>query len=79
MTAQQEWEKFAQMVGLNSQGTPEIQRTEMRRAFFAGQFAMFTFQIAEMAAAPDEEAMRMLKARENELNQFFTANFKSRN
>lgn len=78
-TAQQEWLEFAEKVGLNSPQTPEVQRTEMRRAFFAGQLSMFTFQMTEMCKVSDNEAMRMIAARERELKEFFGSNFQKRN
>jgi hypothetical protein len=77
-TAQQEWQEFARMVGLPEPTAPSIQRTEMRRAFYAGQFAMFTFQMSELVNVSDAQAEAGLAARQSELEQFFRANFNQR-
>lgn len=77
-TAQDEWMKFAEEIGLTKPDVPDTQRTEMRRAFYAGQLAMFAFQILEMAPLPTAQAERVLTARRTELYDFFRANFQKR-
>lgn len=75
-TIQQEWDDFAAKVGLSD--APDIQIQEMRRAFFAGQFAMFMFQMTEMCNLPDSLSELALDTRQRELKDFFS-NFKNRN
>lgn len=79
MSAQSEFEKFLKDVGLDKPGTPAIQIQEMRRAFFAGQYSMFAFQITEVATKRDDEAEMLLAARQRELEDYFRSNFQKRN
>ncbi len=76
-TAKQEYNKFFKMIGLAH--ASDIQRQEMQRAFFAGQFSMFMFQLGEVAALDDDAAERALAARQAELESYFKANFQQRN
>lgn len=76
-TIEDDWKEFYASIGLVD--APDIQKREMRRAFFAGQLAMFLFQMKHMANVADDLAMQMLADREGELRLFAKTNFGSRN
>ncbi len=65
-----EWKNYVRQVGLDK--APTQQRTEMRKAFYAGQFAFHTWQIGFVAKLDNPvEAEKALAAREEELKAFF--------
>jgi len=61
-----EWAVFAHKI-LDPMNAGEIQRTEMRRAFYAGAFSMF--DIMTRMAGPDEEDDSVGAARIEEVHQ----------
>lgn len=68
-TVQEQWSSFEKMV--ISPNAPEVQRTEMRRAFYAGVEAMLRIQWAIGDAAISEDAgMAILQGVHDECRQF---------
>ena len=41
---QKEWEGFSEAIDLNDEGVSDLQRTEMRRAFFSGGICLLLLQ-----------------------------------
>lgn len=76
-TIEDDWNEFSKAIGLSD--ASQLQNNEMRRSFFAGQLAMFHFQMKHMASVSDNLAMEMLGARDAELRLFAVTNFESRN
>lgn len=51
--------------------SPQIQRQEMERAFYSGFFAALTWQVADVAAQPDDKAEQLLQSGFNECEDYF--------
>lgn len=76
MSASTECEHFLNSIGLKNGS--QIQKQEMTRAFFAGQWAMYCFQLSEVSALDDTQAERLLLTRVQELDAYFRT-FSTRN
>jgi hypothetical protein len=50
---------------------PQVQRQEMERAFYSGAFAVFSLQLADVAALPDDKAEEAMDKIYNELMDYF--------
>lgn len=67
---EQMWDGFAKMVVPAS--APEVQRVEMRKAFYAGASALFTLMVKSMSDGPDEmpEDMALMENIQSEIDEF---------
>lgn len=67
---QGEWETFVEAIGLTA--APEVQRTDMRRAFFAGAraYSGFIMRHASGGDEPIQEDMAMMEALQVEMSAF---------
>ena len=65
------WSGFMEAVGLTGKDVPEIQKKEMKRAFFAGAWAtlLLAMTVGENTVSEDE-GVRNLESWRQELQQF---------
>jgi len=68
-TIQSQWEKFASMT-LPKEAS-ETQRTEMRRAFYAGAYAMLAMMSFEVTEVSDDAGVEIIEGLHQEARLFF--------
>jgi hypothetical protein len=71
LLAQEQWKQFSQQLHLEE--SPATQRTEMRRAFYAGAQAILfrVIQVLAPESEPTEADLQIMKDLEQELLAFF--------
>lgn len=67
-TIQSQWETFAAAV--LPQEAPEVQRSEMRRAFYAGSYGMLCQMTGPVAEVSEEAGCAMIDGYVKECEQF---------
>lgn len=68
---QEKWNEFSKLV--LPPGCPDVQRTEMRRAFYAGMEGFLQIMLGGMEPGPDPSAndLKMMDELDEELKDFY--------